>query len=408
MESGPDREDAEHDRTVVPALAWLAPLTAPTSAERDRIRERILAGLPEAPVPGAGPTRVAAVATTTDRVRRSGPAAPGRAARARRGPRGPKSRSDRSDRPGREPARPMSGARARFAIAAVAVLALVGSLAGMSLLLARDALPGDALYGVKRTAEAASLGLTFGAEPKALKHLEFASARVSEIETLARRYPGRDSAPVGGYLTALTDFDNDAAAGSRQLIALATRADGRQLDALHAWARQQSARLTDVTSRLPAAARNRETATHGLLDKISTRAAALFARMDCYQITSGSFDDVGALPAAGVCEKATGTTPDPNAPKPSGVPGASAVQPTVPPQGTDPPAPGLPTPALPPLPPVARTVPLPQPGIPQPGTPQSGAPQPPAGRPTVVLPLPLPTVELPPLLPGLPGVRIGE
>ncbi|MBW3653137.1 MAG: cobalamin biosynthesis protein [Actinobacteria bacterium] len=60
--------------------------------------------------------------------------------------------------------------------AAVAVLALVGSLAGMSLLLARDALPGDALYGFKRTAEAASLGLTFGDESKALKHLEVPTA----------------------------------------------------------------------------------------------------------------------------------------------------------------------------------------------------------------------------------------
>ena len=35
---------------------------------------------------------------------------------------------------------------------------------GMSLLLSRDALPGDALYGIKRTAESASLGLTFGDE----------------------------------------------------------------------------------------------------------------------------------------------------------------------------------------------------------------------------------------------------
>ncbi|MPZ84129.1 MAG: hypothetical protein GEV28_28520 [Actinophytocola sp.] len=405
MESGPDREDAEHDRTVVPAMAWLAPLTAPTGAERDRIRERILAGLPEAPAAGAGTTRAAGAATvTTDLMRRPRPVAPGRTARARRGPRGPKGRADRSDRPDREPARPMSGARARFAIAAVAVLALIGSLTGMSLLLARDALPGDALYGVKRTAEAASLGLTFGDEPQALKHLEFAGARVGEIETLARRYPDRDSAPVGGYLTALTDFDNDAAAGSRQLIALATRADGRQLDALRSWAQQQDARLTEVTPRLPAAARNRETATLALLDKIATRAGALFARMDCYQITSGSFDDVGALPATGACGDATGA--DPNAPS-SSVPGDtdSSVQPTVPPQGAEPSTSGQPTPALPPLPPVARTVPQPAP----PGSdPSPGAEQPPGDGSTIVLPLPLPAIELPPLLPGLPGVRIGQ
>lgn len=406
MESGPDREEAEHDRTVVPAMTWLAPLTAPTSAERDRIRERILAGLPEAPAAGADTTKVTVgAAVTTELVRRPRSVAPGRTARARRGPRGPKGRADQSGRPDREPVRPMSGARARFAIAAVAVLALIGSLTGMSLLLARDALPGDALYGVKRTAEAASLGLTFGDEQQALKHLEFASARVSEIETLARRYPDRDSAPVGGYLTALTDFDNDAAAGSRQLIALATRTDGRQLDALRSWARQQDSRLTQVRAGLPAAARNRETATRTLLDEIAARAGTLFARMDCYQITSGSFDDIGALPATGACDEPAGTAPDTPS---TGAPGDpdSSVQPTVPPQGTQPPTSGEPTPALPPLPPVGRTVPQTPPPDSQPSEP--GTEQPPADDPTIVLPLPLPTVELPPLLPGLPGVRIGQ
>ncbi len=224
MDSGSNRPGTEHDRTVVPALAALAPLTAPTAAERGRIRDRILAGLPELSGDDtAGPAEHGTTATATNGMRPRPHT--GSAARARRGPRGPRNRSDpdraeRSDGPARPgPARAVSGARGRFAVAAVAVLALVGSLTGMSLLLSRDALPGDALYGVKRTAEAASLGLTFGDEGKALKHLEFASARVSEIETLARRYPDRDSAPVGGYLTALTDFDNDAAAGSRQLIA---------------------------------------------------------------------------------------------------------------------------------------------------------------------------------------------
>jgi hypothetical protein len=299
----------------------------------------------------------------------------------------------------------VSGARGRFAVAAVAVLALVGSLVGMSVLLSRDALPGDALYGMKRTAEAAELGLTFGDEGKALKHLEFASARVSEIETLARRYPDRDSAPVGGYLTALTDFDNDAAAGSRQLIAVATASDGRQLEALTDWAKQQSSRFTAVSPQLPGAARTRESASLALLDKISTRAAALTERLDCYQITSGSSDDAGALPASGACEQPSGSRPDPGAPG-SGDPRAS-VQPTEPPSGgTQQPGRGHPTGnRLPPLPPVGSTVP-PASQTPSP----DGAPsQPPAsGGGSIDLPLPLPGVTVPPLLPGLPGITIGR
>lgn len=284
----------------------------------------------------------------------------------------------------------------------MAVLALVGSLAGMSLLLARDALPGDALYGIKRTAEAASLGLTFGEEPKALKHLEFATARISEIETLARRYPNPDDAPVGGYLTALTDFDNDASAGSRQLIALATRADGRQLEALRSWAAQQADRLSDVAPRLPAAARGRQGVSLALLDKIVTRSSTLLGRMNCYQITSGSYDDVGALPATGTCEPNPRTGPDPGAP------------PSVPPDPDNPPRPTAPLSTGGSLPPVEPTpdVPLPVPGatvaVPAPTT-RPQQPQPPVEDPgSIVVPLPLPTVDLPPLLPGLPGIRIGE
>ncbi|MGH9208356.1 MAG: hypothetical protein ACRD1G_17680, partial [Acidimicrobiales bacterium] len=53
-------------------------------------------------------------------------------------------------------------ARGRMMVASAAGLCLVMSLSGMSFLLSRDALPGDALYTVKRSAESAELGLTFG------------------------------------------------------------------------------------------------------------------------------------------------------------------------------------------------------------------------------------------------------
>jgi hypothetical protein len=286
----------------------------------------------------------------------------------------------------------LAGARGRLAVAALALLALVGSLAGMSVLLSRDALPGDALYGVKRTAEAAALGFTFGDEPKALKHLEFASARISEIETLARRYPDPGDAPVGGYLTALTDFDNDASAGSRQLINLATRTDGRLLQSLRDWSAQQASRLQQVADRLPEAARNRQNASRALLDRITARADALLVRMDCYQTTSGSYDDIGALPATGTCEE---RNPAP----------ASSTGPSVPPTtdnsgpatgtetpGTAPPA-SEPTPGVPLVPVPGATVSVPAPTDPPtvPGT-ETATP---------------PLIELPPLLPGLPTIGIG-
>jgi uncharacterized protein DUF5667 len=324
---------------------------------------------------------------------------------ALRGSSGPRKRVNGSSRPS-ELSRAMRGARGRFAIAAIALLALVFSLAGMSLLLARDALPGDALYGIKRTAEAASLGLTFGDESKALKHLEFASARVTEIETLAQRYANPSDAPVGGYLTALSDFDNDAAAGSRQLISLATRNDGRQLESLRAWTRQQDDRLTAVAPRLPGAAHNREGATLALLSKITTRADTLLARMACYQITTGSYDDVGALPATGVCERVPGAPVPPNAQNTEGGRGLSTA-----PGLTSVPVAPLPSPAPPgsvptgALPSGTLLNPTSAPG--QPGGQTPGGRSSPNQPPPITIPLPLPTVEVPPLIPGLPGIHIG-
>jgi hypothetical protein len=264
----------------------------------------------------------------------------------------------------------------------------------MSVLLARDALPGDALYGVKRTAEAASLGLTFGEEPKALKHLEFASARVAEIETLARRYADPADAPVGGYLNALTDFDNDATAGSRQLIALATSTDGRLLSSLHDWSAQQAHRLGQVAPRLPAAAGTREIASRALLDRIVARSDALLARMDCFQITSGSYDDIGALPATGTCEQKS-PAPTSSTPQPS-VPDSTDNSRT--PTGPEPPSTPLPsaepTPEVPLVPVPGATVTVPAP---------TERPQ----TPTTTTPTTPPLIQLPPLLPGLPGVGIG-
>src|SRR4051812_8487400 len=196
----------------------------------------------------------------------------------------------------------VSSRRKRLVVALAAALVLVFALAGMSLLLSQGALPGDPLYGVKRTAEAASMGLTFGDEPKALKHLEFAAARVDEMETLARRHPDLTEAPVGGYLTALTDFDADATTASSQLIALATRGDLPQLGSLKTWAGQQHVRPDAPAPHLPVPVRERAKASRQILVRIAERVTALLDRADCYQITTGTADDIGLLPAADTCQ----------------------------------------------------------------------------------------------------------
>ncbi|MBP2322317.1 hypothetical protein JOF56_002702 [Kibdelosporangium banguiense] len=292
----------------------------------------------------------------------------------------------------------VSSRRGRFAVALVAALALVLALGGMSLLLSRDALPGDALYGVKRTAEAATLGLTFGDESKALKHLEFANARVGEMETLAQRHPDPADAPVGGYLTALTDFDADTTQASRQLIALATRGELQQLESLRAWVAQQTTRLAALGPRLPVSVQQRTTTSRQLLDKIAERSTLLLGRADCYQITTGGSDDIGAIPATGLCHRDTASS----APTVSTGPTSTQQQPRVKtPETPPPPAPEESKAPVVPTPPVEQTVPqVPLLPVPVPSAPvQPSAPSQPQ--------LPIPILELPPLLPGLPAIRIG-
>ncbi|PRY43407.1 DUF5667 domain-containing protein [Umezawaea tangerina] len=344
VDARPDDVDAElaDELAVVDLLRAAAGSSGPDAEARERMRQRIL-----------GAERPAASVVLLPRQRRS-------------------------------------SARGRLAVAAAAALCLVLSLAGMSLLLSRDALPGDALYGMKRTAESASLGFTFGDESKALKRLEFAAARLAEMGTLADKYA--DQAPLGGYLGALADFDADAAAGARELATVGANSDERVLATLDEWARSQSERLAALKGRLPAPAVTRSATSLDLLSRISQRAAELRARTNCSPVTTGASDEVGPLPAATPC-----------APAPTTQGSAPPQQPSIlvsEPRVTVPSAP---------VPPASAAVPGTATTTPQASTPQilpdlpitSVLPSvPDGGLPTIVIPLPLP-------LPDLPGVRFG-
>ncbi|MEU4764992.1 DUF5667 domain-containing protein [Actinosynnema sp. NPDC023794] len=333
--SAPTEDDELADELAVVALLRKAAVTSgPDEAAKARMRARVL-GAAEPP-----PTKV--------------------------------------DRPVRER---RAGARGRLAVALVAALCLLFSLTGMSLLLSRDALPGDALYGVKRTAESASLGLTFGEESKGYKRLEFAAARVTEIETMVDRYRESGGGPLGGYLTALTDFDADAAAGSRVLAALGSNSDQRALEGLRDWAGSQAVQLTELRASLPAEAADRAGTSLDLLGRIAERASALHARLDCVSVTSGQVDQVGPVPAEDECAARPvdpGTTPDD---QPSVPPSTTAVAPTT--SGN---APG------------STSTPGGVPGATTPVTPSAPITTTPGPL------LPLPTLTLPSLpLPGLSG-----
>lgn len=256
----------QRDLTVVAALRQTGAAVGPTTAERDRMRQRVLAEFSSVVHEG------------------NSPVLPLRAARRRRW------LPDET--------------RGRVVVAAAAALCLTMSLSGMSVLLSRDAVPGDALYTFKRTAESAELGLTFGDQPKALKHLEFAGDRVNEIEIMAQQADsaGNWSAGQGKFVRVLDDFDSDATAGARLLTGLALHGQPSSLPALRTWGEQQKARLAVVRAALPMPISARLDGTLGLLDRVVARASALSNRSNCVTITSGVRDELGALPANDACK----------------------------------------------------------------------------------------------------------
>lgn len=171
--------------------------------------------------------------------------------------------------------------------------------------MSQSALPGDFLYDVKRTTEALSLDLTFADGARAFKQLELASTRVGELEALVARHDERGDgsfAEPAVYLSVLNDLDTAASLGSQSVTALASRGDGAAVQALQGWAADQVERMNAIKAGMPSAVVGRFEVSVDLLQQIQRRATALSGRMDCYQITSGMVDDLGAVPAEAACE----------------------------------------------------------------------------------------------------------
>ena len=385
----------ERELAVVAALRQAGAAAGPRPDEVDRIRRRVMAGFPATTVAGA---KIAdAGIAGTDRVdEESGSRvvlpAPGSRGRRHRG---------------RHRASVGVEARAQMVVAAAAALCLFLSLSGMSLLLSRDALPGNPLYSVKRSAESAELGMTFGDESRALKHLEFATARVDEIEVLAAE--GAVTGTAAQFLDVLDDFDSDAAAGARLLTSMAATGDRDMLSSLLGWSSQQQERLGDLRAALPAEAGSRLSGSLELLDRVQDRVEALEQRAGCRNVTSEASDDLGALPGDDPCVRRPLDDVAPAVALPAG-PGTNGVPVPDAPAAPATPAPGEQSPAeelegeadpvSPRLSDVLRPPAARPEGPPVLGDGSSTTP------PRLVLPMPmlLPDVSLPPLLPGGPEV----
>jgi Domain of unknown function (DUF5667) len=199
--------------------------------------------------------------------------------------------------PSRPSARPSTAApsirRRVMAVGAAAMLAVI-AIAGGGIFASRDSVPGDPLYAIKRAAEAASGIFTGGSASGAQRDLQLAATRLDEIQEMAR-----ESADPGLITSAFQDFDDATSEGSR--LALSGTDKATTYADLSVWSTQQSARLAELRSALPASTEPAADDAARLLDRVHRRAGALAARSSCAQVSSGAVDDLGPIPATGAC-----------------------------------------------------------------------------------------------------------
>lgn len=417
------------DLEIVAMLRSAGEAYAPRPDEKARARARLMAMLaqPEAeataplgrPVPAvAGPpadaptTVMPAVAVVSPVVDEPEPTILARG--GRRSGRHTLPRSMSSGPAGRSRAGSRSAARGlgrRALVLGAAALVAVIAAAGGSVFASRDALPGDALYAVKRVAESAGLAMTFDKTAKAHRQLELATTRLDEVDELVKRDPAEGAADPQAVRSAIQDFDASTGDGSRSLMDTEDAGGAAALGDLRAWAGEQAAKLSVLRSTLPTSTVAGADDSISLLDRLLGRTQALSDRSNCAQVTSGTVDDLGPLPASGTCSPRTEATPgteggadgtdgtdntggtatDPSTPDPSAVTGRPSTAPVTGDPGLVPPTGGSDAP---------------DPSTDDPSSSPTTAPS--GGNVTVPLPLPLlPPITLPPLLPGLPGVTIG-
>jgi hypothetical protein len=180
--------------------------------------------------------------------------------------------------------------RSRRARGAVVVGLAVGTLtvSGMSAA-SGDAVPGDALYGMKRSTERAQLALASSQTGRGELYLDFAKTRMNEAAAV------RNGAP--GLSGVLDDMDGETRQGVRLLATAAVdRRDPAALDVIEAFAGGQRRTLNDMLTTLTGDARIRTLTSLALLDQISHRVSGLHATLRCPTATIARTDDLGPAP----------------------------------------------------------------------------------------------------------------
>jgi Domain of unknown function (DUF5667) len=186
--------------------------------------------------------------------------------------------------------RPLSigGAGARVRVAVILGIALgVLALTGISTASA-GAMPGDTLYGVKRSTERAELAFAGSDLGRGQLYLDFARTRLAEAKAVggAARFAG-----------VLADMDSDTRQGVRLLTTAAVdQQDPNALDAVAAFVADQQSGAGELLDKVAGASRTRLLGSLDLLERVADRAHRLRETLTCGIDASDGSDALGPRP----------------------------------------------------------------------------------------------------------------
>lgn len=178
--------------------------------------------------------------------------------------------------------------RARGAIL-VGIAAGAVAVSGISAA-SEDAVPGDALYGMKRSTERAQLALTSSDLSRGQLFLDFARTRLDEAGMLR--------GDLAGFSAVLDDMDADTRQGVRLLTTTAAqRSDPAGLDVVNTFVSGQRKAVGGLLDGASRAERERTRRSLALLDAIRKRSDALRAAIACGLPAPVGSDALGPAPA---------------------------------------------------------------------------------------------------------------
>jgi hypothetical protein len=219
-----------------------------------------------------------------------------------------------------------------------AVIVVFGLLLGGAVWMSRHALPGDALYGLKRASEDLELATASGPTDKAQDYLKFANTRASEVgQLLAQSGSGKvDSNTAKLVKGTLGSADSDVRQAAQLLGTTAVHnRSTKPLNILTSWAPDQVSRLAALAARVPAGTlHDRIAQSEALVRAAAARDTALAAVIGNACMKGADSDSLGPIPVSSCVPATTGPGTKPTvAPGKTTTRTGHAVAP-VPPNGT--------------------------------------------------------------------------